>query len=146
MSLNQSHSVRSRALLCAAGLWLVGVVLCAVGVISAAHPFKSDASHGGQAHHGERGHGDDDHHGPSENCCEDIRAFPVSQFQSFVVVAPPSAAVPDFLALGELSPLAAVQQSHAVGSAQSRAPPRARGFVEIFLRKSIPGRAPPSVV
>ncbi len=143
MWLKQSRFVRSSALLCAAGVWLVVVVLCAGRVIPEAHESKSAATPTEQTDRGERGHGDDDHHGSSENCCDDIRAFPASEFQSFVVVAPSPAAVVDFLALGELSPWTVVQQSCAVTTAHSRAPPHARGFVEILLRKSIPGRAPP---
>lgn len=144
MSLNQSHPVRSHALLCAAGLWFVGVVLCAGRVIPEAHPSESAASHAGPTQHGEREHEADDHHGSSDDCCDDIRAFPTGEFQGFSLVPPPSDAVLDFLELGELSPWTACQRSQAVGSVQSRAPPRARGFAEILLRKSIPGRAPPS--
>lgn len=143
MSLNQGHRFRSRVLLCAAGLWLGIVALCAGRVISDGHGHESEAARVGQAHHDESEPAGHDRHGPSGNCCEDIRSFPASEFQSFAIVAPPSAVVLDFLALDELSARAAVQQNHAVRRAQNRGPPRASGFVEILLRKSIPGRAPP---
>ena len=144
MSPNQGHCFRSCVLLCAAGLWFAYVVLCAGCLISDSHAHESEAAHVGQVHHDERGPAEHDSHGPSGNCCEDIRSFPASEFQSFAVVMPPPAAVVDPFAFDELRAWATVEQSHAVGRAQNRGPPDACRFADILLRKSIPGRAPPA--
>lgn len=116
------------ALLCAAGLWFVGVVLCAGRVNTRGASVRirraacrTDPARGARAS-GRRSPGS------SGECCDDIRAFPAGEFLSFALVPPPSDAGLDFLASREVSPWTPCQRSHVAGSAHSRARAGSRRF------------------